>query len=324
MFSIGLEQRRIRDRPARYDERLRETLFALRYVRVKDDGQVRRAVDEARVAPGEGVIWPSFAVLQLYMMNDSNVLPENTFVGPNVYVEQPIVLGDNARTSANLRSMAASFLALSLATGDISRDDNLTALRTPPRLYDELPNVYAGLRSITLYRLEALWHITDANRTVGAVVNNRLLDIVFERWVADTGKRDGSSVTGLSTDQTASILRAATRIENRFKSDLESVRLSQAQAAQRLSVLIRAVRTEIYPVFRAYTVQFRFGARPPPVDKDSPPSSPAPPEPDEPDPPLPELPEDDAPRPPTPPLPDVAGEGETLTTLPDEEDDDLL
>lgn len=169
-------QRTPRDRPIDLDERLRRTQEALRYVRVNERGAVILLEREDQATePDVRRIYPGFAALQLYLLNDRRFEAR--------YVQQPIVFSvagtlDYEHSINGVKTMVRSLVAASRATSDLSRTSNAAALRRESAFHREYPGVYTIVRTAVLEQLAAL------RKTL---LNNRLLEYIFtQRWAKNS------------------------------------------------------------------------------------------------------------------------------------------
>ncbi len=165
-----------RKRPSDFDTRLQDTLTALRHVRVDDRGKVTLLENEMMAVEADGSeIFPSFAVMQLYLLND-------TAFGAR-YEQRPLVFNDTGtlnvdRSTTPIQRMIDSMVNAAKRVGDIRQADNAAALRAQPSLYADYPFVYQILRNVILQRLDALR---------GTVVSSALCKYVYEqRWKVTT------------------------------------------------------------------------------------------------------------------------------------------
>lgn len=160
------------DRPFDYDERMRRTQEALRYVRVNDRGSIVLLERETDPTPaGSGPLYPSFAVLQLYLLNDRR-FGARYVQTPLQFLSAGVVDYDRSFTTA--QTMVRSLVAAARLVGDVAQAETAAAMRREPALHRDYPNVYIVLRSAVLERLDAL------RRTV---LSERLFEYVYtERW----------------------------------------------------------------------------------------------------------------------------------------------
>jgi len=164
-----LGRRQTVKRPVDYAERLRVTDEALRFVRVDSRGNTLLKERESDPDPRDtGPIYPSFAVLQLYLLNDRAY-------GVNI-VRRPLVFEQGSKkidynsSVVGASSLVRQLTNLSRRLGEIGSGDTAAALRAVPELAVNNRDVYLLLRAAILTRLDALRF---------AVLTNRLLDYVF-------------------------------------------------------------------------------------------------------------------------------------------------
>jgi len=160
------------ERPFDFDERLRRTQEALRYVRVNDRGAISLIERETDPAPADsGPIYPSFAVLQLYLLNDRR-FGARYVQAPLQFISSGVV--DYERSLETAKTMVRSLVAAARLVGDVAQNETAAAMRREPSLHKDYPNVYIVLRSAVLERLDAL------RRTVISV---KLLDTIYtQQW----------------------------------------------------------------------------------------------------------------------------------------------
>jgi hypothetical protein len=166
-------QRRERKRPDDYDQRVSVTMSALRLVRMNERAALQILErEEAPVDPGFTPIYPSFAVLQLYLLGDPNFVTK--------YVNAPILSRGgvvNTQNTVGARAMVQAFASAAKRVRDIEESDSWAALRTEPFMYEEFSGVYLVLRGAVLMRLDALR---------GTLMSTKLVNYIFvERWRAD-------------------------------------------------------------------------------------------------------------------------------------------
>lgn len=160
------------ERPFDFDERLRRTQEALRYVRVNDRGAISLLERETDPASSDsGPIYPSFAVLQLYLLNDRR-FGARYVQAPLQFISSGVV--DYERSLDTAKTMVRSLVAAARLVGDVAQAETAAAMRREPSLHKDYPNVYIVLRSAVLERLDAL------RRTV---ISDRLLEHIYaQRW----------------------------------------------------------------------------------------------------------------------------------------------
>lgn len=166
-------QRRERKRPDDFDQRVSVTLSALRLLRMNERAALQ--ILDREDAPAEAgftPIYPSFAVLQLYLLGDPNFVAK--------YVNAPILSRGgvvNTQATVGARAMVQAFASAAKRVRDIEESDSWAALRAEPFMYEEFSGVYLVLRGAVLMRLDALR---------GMLMGTKLVDYIFvERWRTD-------------------------------------------------------------------------------------------------------------------------------------------
>jgi hypothetical protein len=172
MASLLDQARRPKRRPVNLDKRLNETLEALRYVRVNAAGVITLLTrDNDADPPGTSHIFPSLAVYQLYLLND-------TSYGAH-YIDTPLTFSaagvvNYAASILTIQKLVQTLVDVARRLRDIGEKDNASALRTVPALYARSRDIYVIVRADVLKRMDALR---------GAPLNAAVFDyIVNERW----------------------------------------------------------------------------------------------------------------------------------------------
>lgn len=171
-MSLPAAPRRPVQRPFDLDERLLTTQRALRYVRISERGAITLLENEgAETPPGLRPLYPSFAVLQLYLLNDGAY--------GATYVQTPLRFFANGvldydSSSASIKSMVRSLVAIAKRIGELRQNDTAALLTGVPELARQYPDVYAVLQSLVLTRLDALR---------GTVLTTQMVEYVYtQRW----------------------------------------------------------------------------------------------------------------------------------------------
>lgn len=172
MASLLDQARRPKRRPVNFDRRLNETLEALRYVRVNAAGVITLLTRDNDIdPPGTAHIFPSLAVYQLYLLND-------TSYGAH-YIDTPLTFSaagvvNYAASILTIQRLVQTLVDVSRRMRDIGEKDNASALRHVPALYTRSRDIYVIVRADVLKRLDALR---------GTPLNSAVFDyIVNERW----------------------------------------------------------------------------------------------------------------------------------------------
>ena len=214
-------------RPSDFDQRLSTTLAALRFVRVSGKGEIVLITEEtARVQDNFKRLYPSFATLQLYLLNDTRF--------GAAYVQIPLVADPRVRGSvdygksiAGIRDMVRSLVQISSRLGDVQKGETAAALTRVPALYENYPGVYLLLRNSVLERLDALRNTT---------INAAALEYVYgQRWRVN-----------------APMLRTLGEIEGTYlewSNRLRQGTISRSQSDAQTLALVDAVLTRVLQPF---------------------------------------------------------------------------
>lgn len=227
-MALVRERRQVR-RPDNYDERMQETLRALRYIRIDErtGALTLLRTESAEVPVGSLPIYPSFAVLQLHLLNDQ------TFKAH--YVETPLVFErpgvvDYAASINKVKRLLKSLVDASRLVGDLTQSDTAAVLTREPRLFRDYPRIYALLRDQVLQRLDALR---------GTVMTKELIDYIYDqRWRVN-----------------ADVLRTLNRIENDIRAWYSALsrggQLSDRTSNQTALRLAGEVNSQLLPLLIA-------------------------------------------------------------------------
>lgn len=180
-----LKNRTPLSRPRGYSGRIRETITALRAIRIDATGAMSLTnespfdIDERRVS-APAPLRPSFAALQLYLLNEQRY-------GVN-YIAQP----DEQRLVANLRQA-------SIVAGDILATDNAAAMTRKTELERRYPYLYDALRIVFLEQLVCLVPVPLSNSVIDATFRQLLAtDEQMERAFGRLDRELSTTYAGLT------------------------------------------------------------------------------------------------------------------------------
>jgi hypothetical protein len=207
-------------RPANLRGRLKETLNALRAIRIVDGNRLVLVDADLPLAPNEMLMRPSIAALQLYLYNDTRYNVE--------YIARPTDV-------EYIADFYTSLVAASRAVNDFEDAEGEARLLVEPLFQYEYPEIYLALVNLLIQSSEGL---------KPALHNRQTMLDAYERLS--------------STAEMQRRLNAIERDAVELRSQLTTGGLLDEQLrAERTLAFVRAVRDDVLPAWRKSLVRPR-------------------------------------------------------------------